>query len=212
MSDKPELRALRRADTGKSAARALRRAGRLPVVVYGGGRPSEALSVDAREVETLLSGVQRATTVISLKVERRKPRQVLIREVQSEPDRADLLHLDLLAVSESDTVRVQVPIRLEDTPAGVKLGGILQQARHEVTVECLPGDIPPEVKVSVSHLEIGSGIHVSDLDLPGVTILDDPAMTVCTVVPPALEEEPEEEEEVEVEEGEEAEEAEDESD
>ena len=212
MSDKPELRALRRADTGKSAARALRRAGRLPVVVYGGGRPSEALSVDAREVETLLSGVQRATTVISLKVERRKPRQVLIREVQSEPDRADLLHLDLLAVSESDTVRVQVPIRLEDTPAGVKLGGILQQARHEVTVECLPGDIPPEVKVSVSHLEIGSGIHVSDLDLPGVTILDAPAMTVCTVVPPALEEEPEEEEEVEVEEGEEAEEAEDESD
>ncbi|MCE2423052.1 MAG: 50S ribosomal protein L25 [Gemmatimonadetes bacterium] len=212
MSDKPELRALRRADTGKSAARALRRAGRLPVVVYGGGRPSEALSVDAREVETLLSGVQRATTVISLKVERRKPRQVLIREVQSEPDRADLLHLDLLAVSESDTVRVQVPIRLEDTPAGVKLGGILQQARHEVTVECLPGDIPPEVKVSVSHLEIGSGIHVSDLDLPGVTILDDPAMTVCTVVPPALEEEPEEVEEVEVEEGEEAEEAEDESD
>ena len=212
MSDKPELRALRRADTGKSAARALRRAGRLPVVVYGGGRPSEALSVDAREVETLLSGVQRATTVISLKVERRKPRQVLIREVQSEPDRADLLHLDLLAVSESDTVRVQVPIRLEDTPAGVKLGGILQQALHEVTVECLPGDIPPEVKVSVSHLEIGSGIHVSDLDLPGVTILDDPAMTVCTVVPPALEEEPEEVEEVEVEEGEEAEEAEDESD
>ena len=121
---------------------------------------------------------------------------MLIREIQRHPFRPELLHVDFFEIRSDVKIRVQVPIHLLGTAVGVEMGGILQQHRHEMEVECLPGEIPPGFEVDISGLDIGDAIHISDVDAGGVTVLGDMDETLCTIVPPAAEE-VEEEEEVE---------------
>ncbi len=207
--EQAKLRAETRAETGKGVARQLRRRGRLPAVVYGHGDESKALTVDAHEFDRLLSRIQAGTTVISLEVEGDDARQVLIREIQRHPYRLDPLHVDFFHIRADEKITVEVPVHLDGEPQGVTLGGILQQVRHELEVECLPNEIPSEFRVDVSALDIGDSIHVADIDSRGVLILDEADLTVCSVVPPSVMEVEEEEvpegEEVELVEGAEAE-------
>lgn len=207
-NESARLTARSRTMSGKGAARQLRRSGRLPAVVYGRRDEAESLALDTHELSRLLSRIHAATTVIDLEVDGGEPRPVLIREIQRHPYRTQLLHVDFFEIRADVKIRVSVPVHLVETPAGVEMGGMLQFLRHELEVECLPNEIPSEFKVDVSALEIGDSLHVSDVEAGGVTILDDETVTICTVVPPALEEEEEVDEEVgaEVEgEGEEAE-------
>lgn len=207
-NESARLTARSRTTSGKGAARQLRRSGRLPAVVYGRRDETESLALDTHELSRLLSRIHAATTVIDLEVDGGEPRPVLIREIQRHPYRPQLLHVDFFEIRADVKIRVSVPVHLVETPAGVEMGGMLQFLRHELEVECLPNEIPSEFKVDVSALEIGDSLHVSDVEAGGVTILDDETVTICTVVPPALEEEEEVDEEVgaEVEvEGEEAE-------
>ena len=202
------LTARTRTTSGKGAARQLRRSGQLPAVVYGRRDETESLALDTHELSRLLNRIHAATTVIDLEVDGGKPRPVLIREIQRHPYRPQLLHVDFFEIRADVKIRVPVPVHLVETPAGVEMGGMLQFLRHELEVECLPNEIPSEFKVDVSDLEIGDSLHVSDVDAGGVAILDDETVTICTVVPPALEEEEEVEEELDEEvevEGEEAE-------
>jgi len=194
-----------RSETGKGATRQLRRSGRLPAVVYGRRDETQSLTLDTQELVRLLTEIRAATTVIDLEVGSEKPRRVLIREIQRHPFRAELLHVDFFEIRADVKIKVQIPLRLEGEAYGVEMGGILQQIRHELEVECLPNEIPPDFKVDVTDLDIGNSIHISDVESSGVTILDDEGLTVCTVVPPAVEEEPEVEELEEGEEGEEIE-------
>ena len=207
-NESAKLTARTRTTSGKGAARQLRRSGQLPAVVYGRRDETESLALDTHELSRLLSRIHAATTVIDLEVDGGEPRPVLIREIQRHPYRPQLLHVDFFEIRADVKIRVPVPVHLVETPAGVEMGGMLQFLRHELEVECLPNEIPSEFKVDVSALEIGDSLHVSDVEAGGVTILDDETVTICTVVPPALEEEEEVDEEVgaEVEgEGEEAE-------
>ncbi|WP_420463039.1 50S ribosomal protein L25/general stress protein Ctc [Candidatus Palauibacter sp.] len=190
------LTAQARTTSGKGAARQLRRSGRLPAVVYGRREEAESLALDTHELSRLLSRIHAATTVIDLEVDGGKPRPVLIREIQRHPFRPELLHVDFFEIRSDVKIRVQVPIHLLGTAVGVEMGGILQQHRHEMEVECLPGEIPPGFEVDISGLDIGDAIHISDVDAGGVTVLGDMDETLCTIVPPAAEE-VEEEEEVE---------------
>lgn len=202
------LTARSRTTSGKGAARQLRRSGQLPAVVYGRRDETESLALDTHELTRLLSRIHAATTVIDLEVDGSKPRPVLIREIQRHPYRPQLLHVDFFEIRADVKIRVQVPVHLVETPAGVEMGGMLQFLRHELEVECLPNEIPSGFEVDVSALEIGDSLHVSDVDAGGVAILEDEAVTICTVVPPALEEEEEVDEELDEEvegEGEEAE-------
>jgi len=194
-----------RSETGKGATRQLRRSGRLPAVVYGRRDETQSLTLDTQELVRLLTKIRAATTVIDLEVGSEKPRRVLIREIQRHPFRPELLHVDFFEIRADVKIKVQIPLRLEGEAYGVEMGGILQQIRHELEVECLPNEIPPDFKVDVTDLDIGNSIHISDVESSGVTILDDEGLTVCTVVPPAVEEEPEVEELEEGEEGEEIE-------
>lgn len=197
------LTARTRTASGKGAARQLRRSGQLPAVVYGRRDEAESLALDTHELSRLLSRIHAATTVIDLEVDGGEPRPVLIREIQRHPYRSQLLHVDFFEIRADVKIRVAVPLHLLETPAGVEVGGILQQLRHEIEVECLPNEIPAEFTIDVSALEIGDSLHVSDVDTGEVDVLDDDALTICTVVPPAVEEVEEEEEEVEeLEEGE----------
>ncbi|MDE2878814.1 50S ribosomal protein L25/general stress protein Ctc [Candidatus Palauibacter soopunensis] len=197
------LTARTRTTSGKGAARQLRRSGQLPAVVYGRRDEAESLALDTHELSRLLSRIHAATTVIDLEVDGGEPRPVLIREIQRHPYRPQLLHVDFFEIRADVKIRVSVPLHLHETPAGVEVGGILQQLRHEIEVECLPNEIPAEFTIDVSALEIGDSLHVSDVDTGEVEVLDDESVTICTVVPPAVEEVEEEEEEVEeLEEGE----------
>ncbi len=207
-NESARLTARTRTTSGKGAARQLRRSGQLPAVVYGRREETESLALDTHELSRLLSRIHAATTVIDLEVDGGEPRPVLIREIQRHPYRPQLLHVDFFEIRADVKIRVPVPVHLVETPVGVEMGGMLQFLRHELEVECLPNEIPSEFEVDVSGLEIGDSLHVSDVDAGAVTILDDETVTICTVVPPALEEEEEVDEEVgeEVEgEGEEAE-------
>lgn len=198
-----------RTETGKGIARRLRRAGRLPANLYGRRDGAESLTLDAHELSRLLANIHAASTVIDLRVDSGQPRPVLIREIQRHPYRPHVLHIDFFEIRADVKIKVQVPVHVEGTPHGVEMGGILQQMRHDLEVECLPNEIPSDFTVDVSALEIGDSIHVGDIDSGGSVILDDADLTICTVATPAVEEEPdaEELEEGEVVEGEEAAEA-----
>jgi len=191
------LKARPRSESGKGAARQLRRAGLLPAVVYGHGAETRSITLVAHELDRLLARVRAATTVIDLEVEGDDMRQVLIREIQRHPFRSHVLHVDFFHIRAGEKIKIQVPVRLEGDSKGVELGGILQQIRHELEVECLPTEIPPAFTVDVSDLDVGDSIHIGDIDAGTVVILDDRDLTVCTVVPPTVEVLPEEEEELE---------------
>ncbi len=196
MSNQQEsLRATLRSRTGKGAARQLRRAGKLPAVVYGAGDVAVPLELDTHEFERLMSRIHAATTVIELDVENGDPQQVLIREIQRHPFRPLYLHVDFYQIKADETIKVAIPVHVEGHAKGVTMGGILQQIRHELEIECLPHEIPAAFTVDVSGLDIGDAIHIGDVDTGGVTVLEEPDLTVCMVVPPSVAEVEEAEEE-----------------
>jgi large subunit ribosomal protein L25 len=188
-----------RSERGKNAARALRRSGRVPAVMYGHGEETREISVDALELERLLSSISVENTLIDLRLDGGATARALIREVQWHPFKPIVLHVDFLQIHAGEAIKLDVPVRLLGPPIGVREhGGVLQQSLHELHVECLPRHIPEVVEVDVAGLEIGDAIYVRDIQLPNVTILNDVDLAICSVTGPtvaALPEEPEVEEE-----------------
>ena len=183
-----------RQDTGKGVARKLRAAGRMPAVLYGHGRDSVSLSLNSHDLESLLKKSDAGiNTLIDLKGEGKlQGAIVLIKELQRHPVRATLVHVDLFEVKADEKLIVTVPIHLNGTPAGVKLGGIMEHTMREIDLECLPSAIPDSIEVDVSAMELGDAIHVSDLTIPYgcETGLED-AIVVAQVVAPKLADETE---------------------
>ena len=188
---------------GKGVARKLRAAGRIPGICYRRNAESVAVSLDPSELDRLIrtasSGIN---TLIDLKVAGGGDfdgRQVLIKELQRDPISGAYLHADLYAIDLKQTIHISIPVQLKGSPIGVTLGGgILDHATRELDVECLPDAIPEEFAVDVSELEVGQSLHVRDIKvLEGVEILNDPDVSIVSVVAPAVVEEevPEEEEE-----------------
>jgi large subunit ribosomal protein L25 len=184
------LSATPRDNSGKGAARALRREGRVPAVIYGHAREPQSLSVPTRDLERLLGTIAAGSTVIELDLDGRTSR-TLIREIQRHPFKRTILHVDFQELVAGERVTVRVPLVYVGVPAGVRVGGgMLDQVMHEVEVEADPGNIPNHIDVDVSEMAIAQTLHVSDLALPeGVTASDDAALTVCTVRAPRVEEE-----------------------
>lgn len=117
--------------------------------------------------------------------------------MQRHPWRADILHVDFFQIQADEEIKVNVPLRLEGIPYGVRnSGGILQQSRYELEVQCLPSDIPEVFVHDVSDLDIGDVLHISDLVTGNIVPLEDPELTICTVVPPTVIQVTEEEEEL----------------
>src|SRR5690606_19322879 len=188
------LTARPRESTGKGEARRLRRSGQIPAVAYGHGQESRPLSVNAHELEMLLSAINPENTIIDLKVEGAgTPVQALIREIQQHPSKPVILHVDFFQIRAGEKLHVEVPIRLHGTPIGVReSGGVLQEVLRELTVECLPKDIPSGIDVDIEDLPLGGSIHVSDVSVPNGVILNDPELVICTVSTPTVAELPEE--------------------
>jgi large subunit ribosomal protein L25 len=196
-----KLDAQLRSETGKGAARTMRRAGLVPAVIYGHGEETRACAVSTKELEKLVSSGSHESTLIELALDDGKTRSVLIREVQIHPYRPQVLHVDFLAVRKGEKVKLDVPVRLTGIAPGVKEGGIMEHLRHEVEVRCLPAKIPEYLELDVSGMGMGDAVTVEDLVVPeGVEVLSDATATIAAVVPPAVLKvaEPEEEELVEV--------------
>jgi large subunit ribosomal protein L25 len=182
------LGAQKRVDTGKGNNRKLRARGRVPAVLYGHGEETRSVSIDAHELERLFSHIHIESTLIDVTVDDdRKPMKALVREVQRHPVRDVVVHVDFYLIHAGESLTVDVPIRIQGSAPGVRIGGLLQQTLDTLEIRCLPDQIPEQVDVDISTLEIGDSIHVSDLVLPeGVEVLVDADRTVCSVVPPTV--------------------------
>jgi len=195
--DRPTLSVEEREERGTRATKRLRREGLVPGVIYGGGN-GDALSfkVPARELRQVLVD---GSALLDVKVGRGKARSVIVKERQRHPVRDDVLHVDLLEVRLDETIQTTVAVELTDSEEapGIKEGGVLEHVTRELNIEALPTDIPDQVTVDVSHMEIAATLQLSEIEAPrGVTFLDEPEeTTLATVVPPTEVEEPEEVEE-----------------
>jgi large subunit ribosomal protein L25 len=151
----------------KNVARRVRVSGKIPAVVYGAQQPSVAITVDPKQIQRILYSESGHNTIFDLEVTGSKAgtkTKVMIVDWQYEPIRGALMHIDMKRIAMDKAMRVQVPIQLQGVPVGVKTqGGILDQILREVTVECLPADIPSHIDVDVSELAFGQILRVSDL-------------------------------------------------
>jgi large subunit ribosomal protein L25 len=184
---------------GSRAARRLRRQGRVPGVVYGGGDPPETFEVDQRSLRQALA---HAGAVIELSLDGERGTPVVVKEEQRHPVTGRLLHVDMLRVRLDRPIQATTILELDggDEAPGVKEGGILEQVTRELNVEALPTAIPDAIHHDVSAMEMNDTLTLAAVTAPeGVTLLDDPDETViATLSPPRVEEEPEIEEETEL--------------
>ena len=174
-----------RTDRGTGVARKLRRDGKIPAVIYGHGREPQSLTIEARELEKLLSTVSAASTVIELTMGGAVAK-TLIRELQRHPVKRNIIHVDFQELVAGEKVTVSVPLRFTGTADGVRnSGGILEETMHQVHIRVDPSIIPNHIDVDVTALTIGHSIHIRDIKLPeGVTVLDDAGATVCVCTAP----------------------------
>jgi large subunit ribosomal protein L25 len=198
-SDRPTIDVEKREEFGSRTSRRLRKTGRVPGVVYGGGDGEcISFSADARDLRRVLVG---AGALIDLKVGG-DTKPVIVKDLQQHPVRGELLHIDFLQVRLDEKIQTTVPLVVEgqEEAPGIKEGGVLEVPTHVLNIEALPTEIPEQITADVSGLGMTETMHLSALTPPqGVTFLDDPEETIiATVVIPAEEpEEPEVEEEVE---------------
>lgn len=188
MANVVAIEATLRQPSGKGGARQARFQKKVPAVVYGHGRDTQPLMVDALALEKALTGVEPASTLIELTVDGKKSR-ALIREIQRHALRPDIIHVDFYEIKAHEKVTLRVPVHLVGTPDGVRnAGGVLDQVIREVEIEVLPEHIPDRVELDVSELTIGRSKHVSDLSIANAVILTGADLTIATVVPPRAEE------------------------
>ena len=195
-----------REPAGSRGARRLRRSGKIPGVIYGGGQDPVSFQVDGRELRVALA---HAGAVLDLNLDGATS-PVVLKELVRHPVSGATMHIDLLRVRLDQAISTSVVVELtgtDDAP-GVKEGGVLEQVTREVNIEALPTDIPDSLSYDVSEMQINDTVTLESLATPAaVTLLDDPETVLVTLTPPRLqvEEEPELEEETElVGEGEEA--------
>lgn len=196
-----KLNAELRDGAGKGVARKLRADGRLPAILYGPEVEPASLTLNARELAALIRNHGSSNILIDLQVAGEKEiRKVIFRDLQRDPIHGDFEHVDFYQVSMNKKINLTAGIELVGSAEGVKQGGILQHIIRDIEIQCLPANIPENVIVDVSALNIGDSIHVSDITIENVDIITNPTRTVVTVVPPTIIKTAAEEEEAEGEE------------
>ncbi|HET6372127.1 MAG TPA: 50S ribosomal protein L25, partial [Candidatus Polarisedimenticolia bacterium] len=185
------VEAEKRVEGGKNESRRMRRAGRVPAVLYGGKEEAIRLSVDPKSLEQILHSEAGANTLFTLKLTPggKLPGRVMIKDHSVDPVDDSYLHADFMRIAMDKAIRVQVAIHTVGLARGVKLqGGILDHPLREIEVECLPADIPERIDLDISELDLGKSLRVSDIKTSeGVKILTDPGMPVVSVVAPTIE-------------------------
>ena len=187
MATVKELKATARPNGGKGAARAERRAGRVPGVIYGNNQPPVTISVDDKELRQRILAGRFLTTLFDVELDGKKHR-VIPRDFQLDPVKDFPLHVDFLRLGEGATIRVSVPLHVVngETSPGVKRGGTINIVTHTVELECSVDNIPQYLEADAGGLEISYSLHLSDIKLPtGVKALSREDATLVTIVPPS---------------------------
>jgi large subunit ribosomal protein L25 len=187
--ERVSIAAEKREAHGKGVARSLRRDGMVPAVLYREGR-AQSIKLSRKELAKLINSAAGEQMMVDLQFTDGERKLALLKDVQVDPIRGELLHSDFFEVSLTEKVRVSLHVTTVGEPIGVKRdAGILQHTLREVEVECLPDKIPGKVEIDIARLEVGQSIHVSDLQFgEGIKVLTDPGDVIVTVISPVVEE------------------------
>jgi large subunit ribosomal protein L25 len=178
-----------RKEVGKRS-RVLRGTGKVPGIYYGHGQQNIPVTMPAISLKPLYS--TSAMHVINLKLDDGSSHMCVLRDVQLDPITELPVHFDLFGLNQNESLTLEVPVKLTGgIPKGVREGGILQHILHKLKISCLPKHIPDHVEINVAELEINRSVHVRDLKIPDVKILENETSTVVAVVPPVVVKEPE---------------------
>jgi len=182
-----------REDIGKTKVNSLRRQGFIPAIVYKQGEKSQSIRISRRQFVQMMHQHHAENIVISLRVngdKKQKARNCMIKEIQYDPVKDDVLHVDFHEISLTKAIKVGVPLVSKGEPVGVKQeGGSLEHILWQVEIECLPTDIPKNIEVDVSQLKIGDSVHIKEISFPPkVKVLSDPEAVVFSVAAPMKEE------------------------
>ena len=164
-----------RDDMGKGASRRLRREGRVPAIVYGAGKEPVSVSVEHRKLDQSLEHEAFFSQVLTLKVNGKGDEKVVLKDLQRHPSKPFITHMDLMRISEKETLRKQIPLHFinEEGCPGVKAGGIPTHNITEVEVSCLPKDLPEYIEVDLANIDVNESVHLSDLKVPaGVELVE----------------------------------------
>jgi large subunit ribosomal protein L25 len=180
-----------RTKTGTGVSRRLRMADMVPGVVYGKGLDPVTVSIKSRDLQEAISGAGGQNNLITFIGGGSLDQNIaIVADIQRDPIKRTFKHVDLHRINPNEKLRVTVPVVISGTAIGVKEGGLLDQAHHELHIECLPGNIPDSITIDVTDLKVGDSVHVSEIPLPeGIVILDQPKIPVVSVLGKAKEEE-----------------------
>ena len=186
MSDIKQIKAVARDRAGKGAARAVRRQGQVPAVIYGAGQPAQAIALDFNQTKQLIFAGHFLTTIFEIDVDGKKTRAIP-RDYQLDPVKDFPVHVDFLRLAQGQAIKVVVPVHVvgQEKSPGVKRGGTLQIVEHSVELLVPSDSIPDYIEASVEGLDIGSSIHLNDIKLPnGAKATSAENVTLVTVVAP----------------------------
>lgn len=181
-----QIEASARTQVGKGAARAVRRQGQTPAVIYGAGEAPQAIALNANQTRLMIYGGHFLTTLFEISVDGKKER-VIPRDYQLDPVKDFPIHVDFLRVAAGQTIKVMVPVHVvgQDACPGLKNGGTLQIVEHAVEIDVAPENIPDALDISVAGLDIGASVHADAIKLPeGATLTIGSDATLVTIVPP----------------------------
>ena len=194
-----ELVAAPREETGKEAVKKMRHDGRIPAVLYGHGFDTILISLDERSFKALLRHEKGLHGLLNLRVEgaEESAHMVVVKEVQRHPIKDHILHVDFQKILGDEELHAEVSLHFLGEPAGIKAGGILQHYLYEVTVACLPKDLPEYIEVEISGLNLKENLRINDLVvLEGIRYVNNPEEIVVAVTPKRVKEEEKEVEEL----------------
>lgn len=178
-----------RKEVGKKA-HTLRYKGDVPGIFYGHGKTNVPVTVPEKALKPLYK--TSAANIINMKLDDGSSYKCILKDIDFDPLTERPIHFDLYGINENEALTIEVPVVLTGgTPQGVKEGGILQHILHKLRVSCLPKDIPDHIEINVATLAINKSIHVADMKIPNVTIVENAKTAIVAVVPPVIEKAPE---------------------
>ena len=179
------LSAIKREKTGKEISKKLRKQGLIPAIVYGPRFQPLPIAVKFNELESILIKHKGETLLFNLELSDGEPSkiQAILKDYQIHPITDKIIHIDFLAIHEEETITLDIPLEFLGKPVGISKGGVLEILLHELTIECLPSNIPDKIYVDINNLDVGDVLHVKDIKVPeGVKVINDPEETVLTIV------------------------------
>ncbi len=181
-----------RTQSGTGAVKRMRKAGNIPAALYGRKVKPANIQVHGKTFSKLLEGSASDNILVSLKIAGAEDQLALVQEVQHDYLRGGILHVDFHAVAADEEIHANVPVAIVGEAKGQKQGGLVEAIHHEIEVRCLPKDLPESIQIDVSHLELGQGVHVSEIKFPeGVACRLGGDVVIVMCEEPKVEAEPE---------------------